>query len=244
MLSLKNIEIKYQENAVIENLSLDFNEQETTVIVGPSGAGKSTLLRTLNLLNFPSQGEIKFGDYHLAFPKKYPKKMLNEYRQNFGMVFQNFNLFPHLTVLQNITEGPVHVQKVSADTALTQAKDLLNLVGLSEKGDAFPAQLSGGQQQRVAIARALAMKPHFILFDEPTSALDPELEGEVLKVMADLAAQKSSQIIVTHNLNFAREVADRMIFFENGKIGFDGTPEAFFTNDSERIQAFTKKILK
>lgn len=244
MLELKNINVSYQNHSVIEDLSIAFQEQETTAIVGPSGAGKSTLLRTLNLLNIPTSGVISFNGQELTFPKKYPKKFLNRFRQNFGMVFQNFNLFPHLTVLENVMEGPVHVQKRDRKTVEHEARKSLTKVGLAAKADSYPAQLSGGQQQRVAIARAMAMHPKFLFFDEPTSALDPELENEVLNVIGELASKQNSQIIVTHNLNFAREAADRIIFFEDGQVLFDGTPDEFFASDSPRIQQFTKKILK
>ena len=244
MLELKNINVSYQDQSVIKDLTISFNEQETTAIVGPSGAGKSTLLRTLNLLNIPTSGTLAFNGQELDFPKKYSKKFLNNFRQNFGMVFQNFNLFPHLTVLENVMEGPIHVQKRAKKTVEEEARKHLAKVGLAEKADSYPAQLSGGQQQRVAIARAMAMHPKFLFFDEPTSALDPELENEVLNVIGELAAKQNSQIIVTHNLNFAREAADRIIFFEQGQVLFDGTQSEFFNSEAPRIQAFTKKILK
>lgn len=243
MLELKNLNLTYGKNQIIQDLSVTFEEGKTTAIVGPSGAGKSSLLRLINLLNIPTTGELQLDQQKLVFPGKYSVKTLEHYRENFGMVFQNFNLFPHLSVLENVTIGPIKVLKQDPTLVADKAHELLKLVGLADKTTSFPSQLSGGQQQRVAIARALAMTPKFILFDEPTSALDPELESEVLAVIKDLAEQHSSQIVVTHNLAFAREVADRIIFLEQGQIIFDGAPAEFFASDAERIKNFTNKIL-
>lgn len=227
----------------MKNINLTFNEGETTVILGPSGSGKSTLLRCINLLERPEKGVLTVGNHTVELNKPISQKNLLSIRQNTAMVFQSFNLFPHMKVLENVMEGPITVLRQDKGAARQKAQQLLEKVGLSHKTDQYPSQLSGGQQQRVAIARALAMEPQFLLFDEPTSALDPELEGEVLKVLKDLAEEGKSMIIVTHNLNFAREVADRILFLENGEIGYDGVTENFFTaNSNERIQQFIKSM--
>ncbi len=235
---LKNLTKIFNDVPILDEVNLTINEQETTVIVGPSGAGKSTFLRCLNLLEIPDHGSIALGDQQLKFGKRLSEKEVTAFRRKTGMVFQGFFLFPHLTVLENITEGPIHVLKESRKDAEAKAWQLLEKVGLTEKAAVYPNRLSGGQQQRVAIARALAMDPYFLLFDEPTSALDPELEAEVLRVIADLAEENKSLIIVTHNMNFAREVADRILFLEGGNILFDGPPTAFFQSDIERINHF------
>lgn len=233
----------FGENEALKNINLTFHEGETTVILGPSGSGKSTLLRCINLLERPEKGVLTVGNQTVELNKSISQKNLLSIRQNTAMVFQSFNLFPHMKVLENVMEGPVTVLKQDKEIARQKAQQLLEKVGLSHKTDQYPSQLSGGQQQRVAIARALAMEPQFLLFDEPTSALDPELEGEVLKVLKDLAEEGKSMIIVTHNLNFAREVADRILFLENGEIGYDGVTENFFTaNNNERIQQFIKSM--
>lgn len=233
----------FGENEALKNINLTFHEGETTVILGPSGSGKSTLLRCINLLERPEKGVLTVGNQTVELNKPISQKNLLSIRQNTAMVFQSFNLFPHMKVLENVMEGPVTVLKKDKEVARQKAQQLLEKVGLSHKTDQYPSQLSGGQQQRVAIARALAMEPQFLLFDEPTSALDPELEGEVLKVLKDLAEEGKSMIIVTHNLNFAREVADRILFLENGEIGYDGVTESFFTaNNNERIQQFIKSM--
>lgn len=227
----------------MKNINLTFHEGETTVILGPSGSGKSTLLRCINLLERPEKGILTVGNQTVELNKTISQKNLLTIRQNTAMVFQSFNLFPHMKVLENVMEGPVTVLRQDKGVARQKAQQLLEKVGLSHKTDQYPSQLSGGQQQRVAIARALAMEPQFLLFDEPTSALDPELEGEVLKVLKDLAEEGKSMIIVTHNLNFAREVADRILFLENGEIGYDGVTENFFTaNSNERVQQFIKSM--
>lgn len=222
----------------LQHINLQFNEGETTVILGPSGSGKSTLLRCINLLELPEAGKLSVGATTVDFTQPISKRDKLALRKNTAMVFQSFNLFPHMTALQNVMEGPVTVLAQSKTTAETTARQLLDKVGMAHKADAFPSKLSGGQQQRVAIARALAMTPHFLLFDEPTSALDPELEGEVLKVLQNLALEKKSLILVTHNLHFARKVADRILFLEQGEIVFDGATEDFFTAPNERIQRF------
>jgi len=227
----------------LKNINLTFNEGETTVVLGPSGSGKSTLLRCINLLERPEKGILVVGNEKVELNKPITRKNLLSIRQNTAMVFQSFNLFPHMKVQENIMEGPITVLKQNKVTAKEKANKLLSKVGLSHKADQYPSQLSGGQQQRVAIARALAMEPQFLLFDEPTSALDPELEGEVLKVLKDLAEEGKSMIIVTHNLSFAREVADRILFLEHGEIVYDGETETFFTaNENERIRQFIQSM--
>lgn len=233
----------FGKHEALKNINLTFNEGETTVILGPSGSGKSTLLRCINLLERPEKGTLLVGNQKVELNKPITQKNLLSIRQNTAMVFQSFNLFPHMKVLENVMEGPITVLKQNKVAARERANQLLNKVGLSHKIDQYPSQLSGGQQQRVAIARALAMEPQFLLFDEPTSALDPELEGEVLKVLKDLAEEGKSMIIVTHNLNFAREVADRILFLEHGEIVYDGETETFFTaNDNERIRQFIQSM--
>lgn len=233
----------FGEHEALKNINLTFHEGQTTVILGPSGSGKSTLLRCINLLERPEKGVLTVGNKSVDLAKPIAKKDLLEVRQNTAMVFQSFNLFPHMNVLENVMEGPVTVLKEKKEEAKVKANQLLSKVGLAHKVDQYPSQLSGGQQQRVAIARALAMEPQFLLFDEPTSALDPELEGEVLKVLKDLALEGKSMIIVTHNLNFAREVANRILFLEHGEIVFDGDTEAFFeATDHERIRQFIQSM--
>lgn len=233
----------FDKHEALKNINLTFNEGETTVILGPSGSGKSTLLRCINLLERPEKGILIVGNQKVELNKPITQKNLLSIRQNTAMVFQSFNLFPHMKVLENVMEGPITVLKENKVAAREKANQLLDKVGLSHKTDQYPSQLSGGQQQRVAIARALAMEPQFLLFDEPTSALDPELEGEVLKVLKDLAVEGKSMIIVTHNLNFAREVADRILFLEHGEIVYDGKTETFFSaNDNERIRQFIQSM--
>ena len=243
MIEIKNIQKSYGDFHALKDISLTFRTGETTVIVGPSGSGKSTLLRTLNLLEVPESGILKNGDLEVDFSSKILKETMMAIRKETAMVFQSFNLFPHLSVLENVIEGPITVLKLSKTEATARAKNLLTKVGLADKLDHYPDQLSGGQQQRVAIARALAMEPDFVLFDEPTSALDPELEAEVLRVLKELASEKLSMIIVTHNLDFAREAADRMLFLEDGKVGFDGPAKDFFESTTEpRIARFINSI--
>ncbi len=243
MIEIKHIQKSYGDFHALKDISLTFRTGETTVIVGPSGSGKSTLLRTLNLLEVPESGILKNGNLEVDFSSKISKETMMEIRKETAMVFQSFNLFPHLSVLENVIEGPLTVLKLSKTEATDRAKNLLTKVGLADKLDHYPDQLSGGQQQRVAIARALAMEPDFVLFDEPTSALDPELEAEVLRVLKELASEKLSMIIVTHNLDFAREAADRMLFLEDGKVGFDGPTKDFFESTTDpRIARFINSI--
>lgn len=242
MLTIRNLSKAFSDEPVLKNISLDFEEGETTAILGPSGSGKSTLLRLLNLLEQPDEGEIRLEDQALIFPRKLPFKELRQHRGNFSMVFQAFNLFPHLTVVENVMEGPVQVKKVPPTVAREKALQLLKTVGLADKSNSYPKALSGGQQQRVAIARALAMEPAFVLYDEPTSALDPELAQEVLAVIQGLAEAGNSQIIVTHHMEFARRVADRIIFIQQGAIFYDGATSAFFENDNPRIQRFIQQV--
>lgn len=225
-------------NLALKDITTTFENNQTTVLVGPSGSGKSTMLRSLNLLEMPESGKYYFDDLELDFKKGISKKEILEVRRETEMVFQNYNLFPHLTVLKNIIEGPVHVLKEDKESATKRAYELLKKVGLADKADAYPQQLSGGQAQRVAIARSLAMNPRYILLDEPTSALDPELELEVLKVLLQLAKEKQSLIIVTHNLAFAQKVADKILFVEDGQILFQGPKDDFFNSDNQRIKNF------
>ena len=243
MIEIKHIQKSYGDFHALKDISLTFKTGETTVIVGPSGSGKSTLLRTLNLLEVPESGILKNGNLEVDFSSKISKETMMAIRKETAMVFQSFNLFPHLSVLENVIEGPITVLKLSKTEATARAKNLLTKVGLADKLDHYPDQLSGGQQQRVAIARSLAMEPDFVLFDEPTSALDPELEAEVLRVLKELASEKLSMIIVTHNLDFAREAADRMLFLEDGKVGFDGPTKDFFESTTDpRIARFINSI--
>ena len=238
MLRLENVNKTFGGNLALKDITTTFENNQTTVLVGPSGSGKSTMLRSLNLLEMPESGKYYFDDLELDFKKGISKKEILEVRRETEMVFQNYNLFPHLTVLKNIIEGPVHVVKEDKESATKRAYELLKKVGLADKADAYPQQLSGGQAQRVAIARSLAMNPRYILLDEPTSALDPELELEVLKVLLQLAKEKQSLIIVTHNLAFAQKVADKILFVEDGQILFQGPKDDFFNSDNQRIKNF------
>ncbi|WP_103629338.1 amino acid ABC transporter ATP-binding protein [Campylobacter concisus] len=237
-INFKNISKSYGDHLVLDNINTSFKEGQTTVIVGSSGCGKSTLLRCINLLEIPQSGILEVDDRAVNFKEKLSSKELLEIRKKTGMVFQSFNLFPHLTALQNVTEAPIYVQKKDKSEAIKEAKELLAKVGLSHKEDTYPNRLSGGQAQRVAIARALAVNPYFLLLDEPTSALDPELEAEVLKVILSLAKEKKPMIIVTHNMNFARKIADRILFLDKGVIAFDGLVDEFFNSQNERIKSF------
>ena len=238
MIKIRNLTKKFGQNTVLNDLNLEFKDAQTTVILGSSGSGKSTLLRCINLLEIPDNGELELGDEKIKFGTKILAKDMLPFREKTGMVFQSFNLFPHLSALQNVTEGPTQVLKVSKEEADKEALSLLEKVGLKGKEHEYPSRLSGGQSQRVAIARALAMKPSFLLIDEPTSALDPELEAEVLKVISELSHEHKSLIIVTHNMAFARRVADRILFLEGGNIAFDGSSEEFFSSDLPRIKKF------
>ena len=224
----------------LDNCSLEIQKGEVVVIVGPSGSGKSTMLRSLNLLEEPTEGKIFFEDHDITDKKT----NINLHRQKMGMVFQHFNLFPNMTVLKNLTLAPMNAKGVSREEAEATARKLLNMVGLGDRAEAYPQQLSGGQKQRIAIARALCMNPDVMLFDEPTSALDPEMVGEVLHVMQQLAEGGMTMVVVTHEMGFAREVASRMIFMEAGKILVDTDPKSFFGNpENPRLQDFLSKVL-
>ncbi|MBM7868183.1 putative glutamine transport system ATP-binding protein [Heliobacterium gestii] len=225
---------------MLRDIDLHIREGEVVVVIGPSGSGKSTLLRCINKLETITEGRLTVD----GFRTDDPKTNINLLRQEIGMVFQHFNLYPHKTVLENITLAPIKVRKVAKEDADQTAMFYLNKVGIPEKAQAYPTQLSGGQQQRVAIARGLAMKPKIMLFDEPTSALDPEMINEVLDVMKTLAKEGMTMVVVTHEMGFAREVADRVIFMDNGSIVEEGTPEHFFINPREdRTKLFLSKIL-
>ncbi|MFC4800066.1 amino acid ABC transporter ATP-binding protein [Neobacillus sp. GCM10023253] len=240
MIEIKNLSKSFGELQVLKNIDLHVKEKEVVVLIGASGSGKSTLLRCLNFLETAEAGDIII-DTEKINPAK---TNLNKIREKVGMVFQHFNLFPHMTVLENIIEAPVHVKSVSKDQARSKAMDLLKKVGLQDKANFYPDQLSGGQKQRVAIARALAMEPKAMLFDEPTSALDPELVGEVLQVMKDLAREGMTMVIVTHEMGFAKEVASRIVMLADGNIIEEGHPSEIFSNPKhERTQRFLNQIL-
>ena len=235
------------ELEVLKDISLTVKKGEVVSIIGPSGSGKSTLLRCATMLETMDGGELKYlGE--IAVSEKdgkcvyASKNELKKIKKHFGLVFQNFNLFPHYTVLKNVIDAPVSVDKVPKKEAIERAEKLLAQLGLSDKKDAYPFQLSGGQQQRVSIARALALNPEILFFDEPTSALDPELTSEVLKVIKELAKEKMTMIIVTHEMQFAREVSDRIIFMEQGVIQANGTPEEIFASDNARVREFIGKL--
>jgi glutamine transport system ATP-binding protein len=240
MISVRNLHKSFGTNTVLADISIDIFSQEVVVVIGPSGSGKSTFLRCLNLLEQPQAGEIVIeGTSLMAASTK-----INDIRTELGMVFQQFNLFPHMRVIENIMLAPVQVRKWSPDKARQKALELLRKVGLSEKAEMYPASLSGGQAQRVAIARALAMEPQIMLFDEPTSALDPEMVGEVLAVMKELAREGMTMVVVTHEMGFAREVGDRVLFMEQGEIVEEGSPEQLFGNPmQERTRSFLSKVL-
>ncbi|MCJ8006043.1 amino acid ABC transporter ATP-binding protein [Lederbergia wuyishanensis] len=240
MISVKHLKKSFGNNEVLKDISLEVKPQEVLVVIGPSGSGKSTLIRCLNLLESVSGGQVVVTGKDLTDKKT----DINEIRKNVGMVFQHFNLFPHKTILQNITLAPINVKGVSKEEAEKKAKELLAKVGLSDKADAYPDSLSGGQKQRVAIARALAMEPKIMLFDEPTSALDPEMVGEVLEVMKQLAREGMTMVVVTHEMGFAREVGDRVIFMDNGYIVEENVPNELFSNPQhERTKSFLSKVL-
>ena len=235
------------ELEVLKDISLTVKKGEVVSIIGPSGSGKSTLLRCATMLETMDGGELKYLGETAVSEKDgkcvyASKNELKNIKKHFGLVFQNFNLFPHYTVLKNIIDAPVSVDKVPKKEAVERAEKLLAQLGLSDKRDAYPYQLSGGQQQRVSIARALALNPEILFFDEPTSALDPELTGEVLKVIKELAQEKMTMIIVTHEMQFAKEVSDRIIFMEQGVIQANGTPEEIFTSDNARVREFIGKL--
>lgn len=240
MISVKGLVKKFDKLEVLKGIDLEVEKGKVIVLIGPSGSGKTTFLRCLNVLEFPTKGAISIGDEELDFSQAISKKRIASFRRQTGMVFQSYNLFPHMTALENVMEGPVTVKGENKDQVRNRAESLLNKVGLGDKLDYYPFQLSGGQQQRVGIARALAMEPNVMLFDEPTSALDPELVGEVLKVMKDLANEGMTMVVVTHEMRFAKEAADEVLFLDQGVIVEKGTPEQIFTNPKE---ARTKQFL-
>lgn len=230
----------FRKLEVLKEISTEIRKGEVLCLIGPSGSGKSTFLRCLNLLEKPDSGRILFEGVDITDPRT----DIDKVRQRMGMVFQQFNLFPHMTILENLTLAPIRLLHRGKDEAEGEAMELLKRVGLSEKAKNYPLQLSGGQQQRAAIVRALAMKPDVMLFDEPTSALDPEMVGEVLQVMRDLAGEHMTMVVVTHEMGFAREVSDRVIFLEGGRFLSEGAPESFFSHpENERLRAFLSKVL-
>ncbi len=240
MISVKNLHKSFEENEVLKGVSVDINKGDVVCVIGPSGSGKSTFLRCLNLLEIPSDGEIIFSGVNLTADGV----DLNLHRQKMGMVFQQFHLFPHMTVLENLTTAPVMLKKYTKEEATEKAMTLLARVGLDDRAASYPEQLSGGQKQRVAIVRALCMEPDVMLFDEPTSALDPEMVGEVLDVMKELAQSGMTMVVVTHEMGFAREVSNRVLFMDEGIIMEQGTPsEVFDTPKSERLKSFLSKVL-
>ncbi|MBD5639397.1 amino acid ABC transporter ATP-binding protein [Clostridium botulinum] len=242
MIETKNLTKKFGKLTVFENLNINVKKGEVLVIIGPSGSGKSTFLRCLNHIEIPTDGEVFVEGKKLNIKNK---KELRKTIEKVGMVFQNFNLFPHRTVIQNIMETPLTVKKENKEEVLQKAEKLLEKVGLKDKANVYPSKLSGGQKQRVAIARALAMNPDIMLFDEPTSALDPELVGEVLIVMKDLAKEGITMVVVTHEMGFAKEVADRVIFMDGGKIIEEASPHEIFTTPKhKRTREFLNKVIK
>ena len=238
MLSVDSLSKSFGTTQVLKNISLDIPDGETTVILGPSGSGKSTLLRCLNLLETPQSGTLTIDDAQVDYSQKLTDAQVRDIRSRSAMVFQQFNLFPNYTALKNVALAPTLNGTLSAQEAQERARELLAKVGLADKVDSYPDALSGGQQQRVAIARALALEPSYLLFDEPTSALDPELEAEVIRVLMQLAKEGRSLVIVTHNMAFAKKVADRIVFLENGTLRYNGEPTGFFASDDERICKF------
>ncbi len=250
ILEIKDLKKSFQDNTVLNNIDLTIHKGEVVSIIGPSGSGKSTLLRCINFLEVPDSGELFLHNQKVSYQSNRvgklslsSRKRLSNYRSNVGMVFQHFNLWTHKSVLENIIEGPIKVQKVKRSTAIEEAKVLLQKVGLLDKINHHPSELSGGQQQRIAIARALAMKPSVMLFDEATSALDPELVGEVLKIMQELAEGGMTMIVVTHEMKFAERVSDRVIFMDKGRIVKDGKPEeVFYSKDQPRLVSFLENI--
>jgi ABC-type polar amino acid transport system ATPase subunit len=251
VLKIRNLQKSFGENRVLKGIDLDISKGEVLVIIGPSGSGKSTLLRCLNFLEEYDHGEVLFHGQLVGYRKASHNRMIKDsareianIRKRMGMVFQSFNLFPHMTVLENVIEGPVHVQKVGRSDAERDARTLLDRVGLGSKINEYPSKLSGGQQQRAGIARALAMNPEVMLFDEPTSALDPELVGEVLDVMKALAADGMTMIVVTHEMGFARDVADRVVVMDDGSIVEIGPPAEIFSHPAQaRTAEFLRRVL-
>lgn len=247
LLTINHMSKSFDSEEVIKDISLSVKRGEVVSIIGPSGSGKSTLLRCATMLEKMDRGDLIYLGEPAAWEEDgkcvyAPKAKLREIHKNFGLVFQNFNLFPHYSVMKNIIDAPMTVEKISKAEATERAEKLLAQLGLSDKADAYPYQLSGGQQQRVSIARALALQPKILFFDEPTSALDPELTGEVLKVIKELAKEHMTMIIVTHEMQFARELSDRIIFMEQGIIQAEGTPEEIFHSDNERVREFIGKF--
>lgn len=240
LLEIKDLCKSFGDHKVLQHISTDISKGDVLCLVGPSGGGKSTFLRTLNLLETPTSGNIFFEGIDITDPKV----NIDNVRKKIGMVFQHFNLFPHLTILENMTIAPIKVLKLDKYEAINKAKELLNRVGLIDKKDTYPNMLSGGQKQRVAIVRSLMMNPDVMLFDEPTSALDPEMVGEVLDVMKELAKEKMTMVVVTHEMGFAKEVANRVAFLDNGVFAYENSPDKFFNNPSnERLQSFLSKVL-
>lgn len=245
MIEINNLHKQFGQIEVLKGIDLRIEEGHTVCIIGPSGSGKTTLLRCLNLLEVPTKGMIKLGNFSLEFQdkKQIPKDTVIKFRQQTGMVFQGYNLFPHMTALENIMEGLVIIRKQDKELARAKALNLLDKVGLKERANHYPSQLSGGQQQRVGIARAMAMEPEVLLFDEPTSALDPELVGEVLKVMKELAKEGMTMVVVTHEMDFAREAADKVVFIDKGIIVEEGTPQQIFEQTQhERTLQFLNRL--
>ena len=240
LIKVRNLEKKFNGVTALKSVSADIKKGEVVVMIGPSGSGKSTFLRCMNLLEIPTSGTITFNGVDIT-----DKKVdINVHRQKMGMVFQHFNLFPHMTILKNMTLAPMKLQKKSEAEANAEAMKLLERVGLADRAQAYPSQLSGGQKQRIAIVRALCMKPDVMLFDEPTSALDPEMVGEVLEVMKELAEENMTMVVVTHEMGFAREVGDKVLFLEDGIIMEQGTPDEIFNHPkTERLQNFLAKVL-
>ncbi len=242
LISVKGLKKYYNDGKIhaLDGITNDIRKGEVVVVIGPSGSGKSTFLRSLNLLERPTEGTITLDGIDITSPET----DINKLRQNMGMVFQHFNLFPHLSIIKNMTIAPVKLGKLSAEDAEKKAMELLDRVGLADRANSYPSQLSGGQKQRIAIVRSLAMDPEVMLFDEPTSALDPEMVGEVLEVMKQLAKDGMTMVCVTHEMGFAREVGTRVIFMDEGKIIEEDTPEQIFTNPrNERLKSFLQKVL-
>jgi ABC transporter related protein len=240
LIEVKDLSKSFGEKKILKNISVDIREGDVVCVIGPSGSGKSTFLRCLNRLEEPTDGHIFFEGVDICDKST----NIDKHRQKMGMVFQQFNLFPHMTILQNLTIAPMRLQGKSKKEAEEYALEMLEKVGLKDRANTYPSALSGGQQQRIAIVRALCMKPDVMLFDEPTSALDPEMVGEVLNVMKDLASQKMTMVVVTHEMGFAREVSTRVMFLDNGDFVEENTPEEFFAHPkNERLQTFLSKVL-
>ena len=240
IIQVRNLDKSFDQTEVLKGITVDIHRGDVVFVVGPSGSGKSTFLRCLNRLEEPTSGHILFEDIDITDPKT----NIDLHRQKMGMVFQQFNLFPHMTIMKNLTIAPMKLQNKSREEAEATAAELLRRVGLADRADAYPSQLSGGQKQRIAIVRALCMKPDVMLFDEPTSALDPEMVGEVLNVMRDLAAEKMTMVVVTHEMNFAREIATRVMFMDGGYFMEENNPKDFFEKpQNERLKSFLSKVL-